>query len=166
MKFSELVVYIWLLPVVLQILIPLFFGIVWIVILRPLSVLLREVRVYFRKPDQQFARQEKRIHISLLLVSGGVTPLAPLFCPTLRPAITLTGDAASQGHFLPDHCRHRHQLHPRNRDQKFRAMGIGAFKGQLSTLIVAATPKSLLWYLKRAFQRHKQRNVWERNGKN
>ena len=56
MKFSELVVYIWLLPVVLQILIPLFFGIVWIVILRPLSVLLREVRVYFRKPDQQFAR--------------------------------------------------------------------------------------------------------------
>ena len=56
MKPSEFIVYIWLLPVVLHILIPLFFGIVWIVVLKPLSLVLREVRVYFRKTDPQFAR--------------------------------------------------------------------------------------------------------------
>ncbi len=56
MNLSEFVVYFWMFPVVLQILIPLLFGIAWIVIILPVSLLTREVRAYFRKHDPQIAR--------------------------------------------------------------------------------------------------------------
>ena len=53
---DELAVYLWMFPVVLYILIPLLFLVGWVVLVKPISLLIREVRVSFKKPDQQFAR--------------------------------------------------------------------------------------------------------------
>lgn len=52
---EELAVYIWMFPAVLHIILPLLLLVSWIVFVWPLSILIREVKVYFRKPDPQIA---------------------------------------------------------------------------------------------------------------
>jgi hypothetical protein len=56
MNVTDFVVYLWLLPAVLFILLPLTISFLWVVIKLPVSLLMREVRVSLRKADLQTAR--------------------------------------------------------------------------------------------------------------
>jgi hypothetical protein len=53
---GELALYFWMFPVTLHIFLPLLVLVAWGVIVWPLSLLMRAVGVYFRKPDPQLAR--------------------------------------------------------------------------------------------------------------
>jgi hypothetical protein len=55
MNFVEFAVYFWLLPVVLFILLPMTISFLWVVIKLPVSLLMREIRVSFRKADLRSA---------------------------------------------------------------------------------------------------------------
>ncbi len=56
MNVTDFVVYLWLLPAVLFILLPLTISFLWVVIKLPVALLMREVRVSLRKADLQTAR--------------------------------------------------------------------------------------------------------------